>query len=53
LGAYSKPKDKAMDTAFGAQGKSRLNRVFDVIGFVYPDYYFPRRKRGLKRKKCA
>jgi hypothetical protein len=37
LGAYSKQEDKAMTTAFGARDKKRLNRVFDVIGFVYPD----------------
>jgi hypothetical protein len=24
--------------AFGGRGKKRLNRVFDAIGFVYPDY---------------
>jgi hypothetical protein len=33
LGAYTKVKDKAMTTAFGAHGKRRLNRVFDVIRF--------------------
>jgi hypothetical protein len=53
LGAYTKAEDKAMDTAFGAREKKRLDRVFNVIGFVYPDYCFPVRKRGLKRKKCA
>jgi hypothetical protein len=31
LGAYSKAEDDAMTTAFGARGKKRLNRVFDVI----------------------
>jgi hypothetical protein len=41
LGAYSKAEDEAMTTTFGAQGKKRLNRVFDVIGFVYPDYGYP------------
>jgi hypothetical protein len=34
LGGYTKAKDEAMYTAFGARGKQRLNRVFDVIGFV-------------------
>jgi hypothetical protein len=24
--------------------------VFDVIEFVYPDYYYPSRKQGKKRK---
>jgi hypothetical protein len=27
-----------------------LNRVFDAIGFVYPDYSYPLRGRGKKRK---
>jgi hypothetical protein len=30
-----------------------LNRVFDAIGFVYPDYCYPLRGRGLKRKITA
>jgi hypothetical protein len=30
-----------------------LNRVFDVIGFVYPDYCYPSRKQGKKRKTAA
>jgi hypothetical protein len=50
LGAYSKVEDDAMTTAFRAWGKKRLNRVFDVIGFVYPDYCYPSRKQGKKRK---
>jgi hypothetical protein len=50
LGAYSKVEDKAMTVAFSARGKRRLNRVFDVIGFVYHDYYFPARRQGRKRK---
>jgi hypothetical protein len=40
LGAYTKAEDEAMNIAFGARGKRRLNRVFDVIGFVYPNYCF-------------
>jgi hypothetical protein len=39
-----------MTVAFGTRGKRRLNRVFDVIGFVYPDYCFPAPKQGGKRK---
>jgi hypothetical protein len=39
-----------MTAAFGARGKKRLNRVFDVIGFVYPYYYFPVQRQGRKRK---
>jgi hypothetical protein len=53
LGAYSKAEDEAMTTAFGARGKKRLNRVFDVIGFVYPDYRYPSRKQGKKRKAAT
>jgi hypothetical protein len=45
LGAYTKAENEAMDTSFGARGKRRLNRVFDVIRFVYPDYCFPARKK--------
>jgi hypothetical protein len=50
LGAYSKAEDDAMTMDFGDRGKKRLNRVFDVIGFVYPDYCYPSRKQGKKRK---
>jgi hypothetical protein len=53
LGAYSKAEDDAMTTAFGARGKKRLNRVFDVIGFVYPDYCYPLWKQGKKRKTAT
>jgi hypothetical protein len=50
FGAYTKAEDESMNIAFGAHGKKRLNRVFDVIGFVYPDYCFPFQKQGAKRK---
>jgi hypothetical protein len=30
-----------------------LNRVFDAIGFVYPDYRYPLRGQGKKRKTAA
>jgi hypothetical protein len=53
LGAYSKAEDDTVTTAFGAHGKKRLNRVFDVIGFVYPDYCYPSRKQGKKRKAAT
>ena len=53
LGAYSKAEDDAMTTAFGARGIKRLNRVFDVIGFVYLDYCYPSRKQGKKRKAAS
>jgi hypothetical protein len=30
-----------------------MNRVFDAIGFVYPDYRYPLRGQGKKRKDAA
>jgi hypothetical protein len=30
-----------------------LNRVFDAIGFIYPDYHYPLRRQGKKRKAAA
>jgi hypothetical protein len=53
LGAYTRAEDDALTLAFGGRGKKRLNRVFDVIGFVYPDYTYPSRKHGKKRKTAA
>jgi hypothetical protein len=53
LGAYSKAEDNALSTAFGGRGKKRLNMVFDAIGFIYPDYRFPLRGQGKKRKAAA
>jgi hypothetical protein len=53
LGAYSKAEDNALSTAFGGRGKKRINRVFDAIGFVYPDYHYPMRGQGKKRKDAA
>jgi hypothetical protein len=53
LGAYTNVEDEAMTIAFGARDKRRMNRVFDVIRFFYPDYCFPARKQGLKRKVAA
>jgi hypothetical protein len=53
LGSYSKAEDNALSTSFGGRGKKRLNRVFDAIGFVYPDYCYPLRGRGKKRKTAA
>jgi hypothetical protein len=41
LGAYTSAEDDAMTSAFGGRGKKRLNRVFDVIGSVNPDYCYP------------
>jgi hypothetical protein len=42
-----------LSAAFGSRGKKRLNRVFDAIGFVYPDYRYPLRGQGKKRKATA
>jgi hypothetical protein len=53
LGTYSKAEDDALFAAFGGRGKKRLNRVFDAIGFVYPDYHYPLRRQGKKRKTTA
>jgi hypothetical protein len=53
LGPYSKAEDNALSTSFGGRGKRRLNRVLDAIGFVYPDYCYPLRGRGKKRKTTA
>jgi hypothetical protein len=53
LGAYSKAEDNTMSAAFGDRGKKRLDRVFDAIGFVYPDYRYPLRGQGKKRKTAA
>jgi hypothetical protein len=46
LGAYSKAEDNSLSAAFGGRGKKILNRVFDAIGFVYPDYHYPLRGQG-------
>jgi hypothetical protein len=53
LVAYSKAEDNALSADFGGRGKKRLNRVFDAIGFVYPDYHYPLRGQGKKRKTAA
>jgi hypothetical protein len=51
LVAYSKSEDNALSAAFGSQKKKRLNRFFDAIGFMYPDYRYP--SRGQKRKSAT
>jgi hypothetical protein len=53
LGAYSKTEDNAFSVAFEGRNKKRLNMVFDAIGFVYPDYWYPLRGQGVKRKIAA
>jgi hypothetical protein len=42
-GTYSKAEDNALSASFRGRGKKRLNRVFDAIGFMYPDYRYPPR----------
>jgi hypothetical protein len=51
LGPYSKAEDNALSAAFRSRKKKRLNRVFDAIGFLYPDYCYP--PRGQKRKSAT
>jgi hypothetical protein len=51
VGPYSRAEDNALSAAFGNRKKKRLNRVFDAIGFMYPDYRYP--SRGQKRKSAA
>jgi hypothetical protein len=51
LGSYSKAEDTTLSAAFGGRKKKRLNRVFDAIGFVYPDYRYS--TRGQKRKNTS
>jgi hypothetical protein len=51
LGPYSKAEDNVLSVAFGSRKKKRLNRVFDAIGFMYPDYRYP--PRGQKRKSAT
>jgi hypothetical protein len=53
LGTYSNVEDNALSAAFGGRDKKRLNRVFDAIGFVYPDYHYPLQGQGKKRKTTA
>jgi hypothetical protein len=53
LGAYSKTEDNALSAAFGGRNEKRLNMVFDVIGFIYPDYCYSLREQGVKRKIAA
>jgi hypothetical protein len=41
-----------MTVAFGTRPKRRLNRVMDVLNFIYPDYErFDGGARGVKRKR--
>jgi hypothetical protein len=51
LGPYSKAEDNALSVALGSRKKKRLNKVFDAIGFMYPDYRYP--PKGQKRKSAT
>jgi hypothetical protein len=51
LGPYSKAEDNALSATFGSRKKKRLNRVFDAISFMYPDYRYP--PKGQKRKSAT
>jgi hypothetical protein len=53
LGTYTRVEDDALSSAFWGRGKKRLNRVFDAIGFIYPDYCYPLKRQGKKRKTAA
>jgi hypothetical protein len=56
LGTYSKSEDNALSAAFGSRKKKRLNRVFDAIRFVYPDYRYPswgQKRKGVTSGKAA
>lgn len=52
LGNYTKKEYEALTVAFDARGKRRLNRVFDAIRFVYPDYTFLAQGKGKERKSA-
>jgi hypothetical protein len=51
LGVYSKAEDTALSAAFGGRKRKKVNRVFDAIGFVYPDYRYP--VQGQKRNNTS
>jgi hypothetical protein len=53
LGAYTRAEDDALSSAFGSRGKKILNMVFGAIVFIYPDYCYPLRRQGKKRKTAA
>jgi hypothetical protein len=50
---YTRAGDDPLSSSFGGRGKKRLNRVFDAIGFIYPDYCYPLQRQGKKRKTAA
>jgi hypothetical protein len=50
LGVYTKAEDESMTIAFGARGKRRLNRVFDVIGFFILITAFLSENKGRRER---
>jgi hypothetical protein len=54
-GNYLVREHKHMSSTFRSQGKLRLNRVMDAIGFKYPDYTDPaaNTKAGEKWKRAT
>jgi hypothetical protein len=51
LGYTQRPKILHYPQPSEAEKKKRLNRVFDAIEFVYPDYYYP--VRSQKRRNIS
>jgi hypothetical protein len=54
-GNYIIKEDEAMTSAFGTEGKWRLNRVMNALGFEYPDYskLVPSIEAGDKPKRSV
>ena len=49
IGNFTRKEDGGLTTVFDARVKRCLNRVFDVIGFVYPEYSFPVRDKSSEK----
>jgi hypothetical protein len=53
LGNYSKPEAKALHRAFAARKRRRLNHIFGVIVFFYPDYPHADHESRKRKKKVT
>jgi hypothetical protein len=53
LGNYSKSEAEALQQAFRARKRHRLNRVFDAIRFFYPDYLVMVQVLKKRKKKVT
>jgi hypothetical protein len=53
LGNFSKLEAEALSRAFWAQKRYRLNRVFDAIGYFYPDYPVMAQDSKKRKKKVT